>query len=68
MDEFWQLPYLGRTVTNKYNEMFNHNGCYPSEDYKKYPEYLDRAIILNLKLHLEDGLVEGISYQGGIKG
>lgn len=60
--EYWQLPYIGRTVNEKYHLLFDHNGYYPSDDYDKHPEYNDKGIIINLKPQLSDNVVQGISY------
>lgn len=59
--EFWQLPYIGRAVNSKYEELFDHNGYYPSDDYNRYPEYSDEDIIIKIDLTLNDGKVEWIS-------
>lgn len=61
-NDFWQLPYIGRAVNSKYEELFDHNGYYPSDDYNKYPEYSDEDIILRIDLILsDDSRVETIS-------
>ena len=60
--EYWQLPYIGRTVNDKYHLLFDHNGYYPSDDYDNHPEYSEKDIIINLKLQLSDNVVQSISY------
>lgn len=47
--DFWQLPYIGRTVTENYYEMFDHNGYYPSDDQDNHPEYCDNGIVMNIQ-------------------
>ena len=61
-NDFWQLPYIGRAVNDKYEELFDHNGYYPSDDYNKYPEYSEEDIIIKIELYLfDDGKIEGVS-------
>ena len=61
-NNFWQLPYIGRAVNDKYEELFDHNGYYPSDDYNKYPEYSEEDIIIKIELYLfDDGKIEGVS-------
>ncbi len=60
--EYWQLPYIGRTVNDKYLSMFNHNGYYPSDDHDNHPEYYEKDIIVNLKPQLFNNVIQSISY------
>lgn len=60
--EYWQLPYIGRTVNDKYALLFDHNGYYPSDDYDNHPEYYEKSIIINLKPQLSDNVIQDISY------
>ena len=60
-NDFWQLPYIGRAVNNKYEELFDHNGYYPSDDYNKYPEYSEEDIIIKIELFFQGDVVESIS-------
>ena len=60
--DFWQLQYLGRKVNEQYSVLFDHNGYFPSDDYENHPEYYQNDIIINLKLDLEDDVVQNISY------
>ena len=60
--DFWHLPYIGRAVNSKYEELFDHNGYYPSDDYNNHPEYSDEDIIVRVDLLLsDDNRVETIS-------
>ena len=61
-DDLWLAPYIGRKINEHYEEHFDHNGNYPSDDEDKYPEYWEKNLILNLHPHVKDGIVESISY------
>ena len=43
--EFWMLPYIGRSVNDKYKELFNKGVYYPCDDRENYPEYSEDEII-----------------------
>ena len=60
--DLWLVPYIGRKVNDRYDELFDHNGYYPSDEYDKYPEYSEKEIILNLHPHVKDGVIEDITY------
>ena len=60
-EEFWQVPYLGRKVNDKYYSVFDQNGYYPSDE-EAYPEYAEKGLILNLKPYVVDGVIKDISY------
>ena len=51
-NDFWQLSYIGRAVTEQYYEMFDHNGYYPSDDEDNHPEYCYDGIVMNIQLDI----------------
>lgn len=30
--DLWLVPYIGRKVNDRYDELFDHNGYYPSDE------------------------------------
>ena len=59
--EYWQIPFIGRAVNDKYEELFDHNGNYPSDNYEEHPEYFPNGIILNLNPSVRNGKIWSIS-------